>query len=233
MPRVSAGELSQAVELARLEKANRIARLIVAGNPKSKLVRVALNEENGRFAQIIFEHSNRIQTTVLADVAEHAAPENFLTTAILWSVKLQNRKQKPINTIWILAETKLYKNLRKLHALLDKNWQSKILVKEISRHAKTQTAEIRDAPPIAFSSVCREKPPKVAMAENLETSRIAAEIIKLAPEKIDALFAKHGETLRFFGLPFARPAHRSCRKSLVRHGARAADFNCGDTSGIL
>ncbi|CAA9411019.1 MAG: hypothetical protein AVDCRST_MAG74-2292 [uncultured Pyrinomonadaceae bacterium] len=204
VPRVSAAELSQAVELARLEKANRIAGLIVAKYPKSKLVRVALNEENGRFAQIIFEHSNRIQTAVLSDVAEHAAPENLLTTAILWSVKLQNRRKKPINTIWILAETKLYKNLRKLHALLDKNWQSKVLVKEISRRAETQTAEIRDEPPIVFENLCREKPSPIAMAESLETSRIADEIIKLAPEKTDALFAKHGETLRFFGLPFAR-----------------------------
>jgi hypothetical protein len=204
VPRVSAGEFSRAVELARLEKANEIARLIVAENPKSKLVRVALNEENGRVAQIIFERSNRIQTAVLADVAGHAAPENLLTTAILWSMKLRNRQKKPINTIWILAETKLYKSLRKLHALLDKNWQSKILVKEISRRAETQTAEIRDEPPIVFENLCREKPPPIAMAENLETSRIADEIIKLAPEKIDALFAKHGETFRFFGLPFAR-----------------------------
>ncbi len=204
VPRISAGELSRAVELARLEKANQIARLIVADNPKLKLVRVALNKENGRFAQIIFEHSNKIQTAVLTDVAERAAPENLLATAILWSVKLQNRRKKPINTIWILAETKLYKNLRKLHALLGKSWQSKILVKEIYRRAETQMAEIRDEPPIVFQNLCREKPPKITTAENLETSRIAAEIIKLASEKIDVLFNKHGETLRFFGLPFAR-----------------------------
>lgn len=184
VPRVSAGELSRAVELVRLEKANRIARLIVAENPQSKLVRVALNEENGRFAQIIFEHSNKIQTAVLTDVAEHAAPENLLATAILWSVKLQNRRKNPISAVWILAETKLYKNLRKLHALLDKNWQSKILVKEISRRGKTQTAEITDAPPISFGNLWREKPPKISRTENSQLSRTADEIIKLAPEKL-------------------------------------------------
>jgi hypothetical protein len=204
VPRVSAGELSAAVELARLEKANRIARLIVAENPKSKLVRVALNKENGRLAHIIFEHSNRNQTAALSDVTEHATPENLLATAILWLVKLQNRRKNPIGAVWILAETKLYKNLRKLHAMLDISWQSKILVKEIFRRARAQTAEIRDAPPIVFGDLCREKPPKITMAEKSETSRIAAEIVKLAPEKIDVLFAKHGETLRFYGLPFAR-----------------------------
>jgi len=89
VPRVSAGELSAAVELARLEKANQIAQLIIADNPQSKLVRVALNKENGRFAQIIFESSNKNRTAVLSDVADCAAPENLLTTAILWFVKLQ------------------------------------------------------------------------------------------------------------------------------------------------
>ena len=204
VPRVSASELSQAVELARLEKTNQFANLIVAQNPKSKLVRVALNKENGRFAQITFEDSNKNQTAALSDVAEHATPENLLTTAILWSVKLQNRQKNPINIIWILAETKLYKNLRKLHALLDVSWQSKILVKEISRRAKTQTAEITDAPPISFGNLWREKPPKIRTAENFDLSRTASEIVRLAPEKIDVLFTKHGETLRFYGLPFAR-----------------------------
>nr|MDQ3043260.1 hypothetical protein [Acidobacteriota bacterium] len=66
VPRVSAGELSAAVELARLEKANQIAQLIIADNPQSKLVRVALNKGNGRFAQIIFERSNLNQTAVLS-----------------------------------------------------------------------------------------------------------------------------------------------------------------------
>jgi len=35
-------------------------------------------------------------------------------------------------------------------------------------------------------------------------SRAAAEIVKLAPDKIDFVVTRHGETLRFFGLPFVR-----------------------------
>jgi len=50
----------------------------------------------------------------------------------------------------------------------------------------------------------REKTKELKLAEYRQTSRAAAEIIKLAPEEIDLLFTKHGETLRFFGLPFAR-----------------------------
>lgn len=207
VPRISASELSEAVELARLEKANQIARSIVAENRGAKLLRVLLNEENGRFAQIIFEKfekSDKKQIAVLADVADVATPENLLTTAIVWLAKLENRK-KSIEIVWILAEKKLYKNLRKLHGLLRENWKSKIHVKEISRQgAKRQREEILEIPPITFKNLWREKPPKISLTENTELSETAAEIIKLAPEKIDVIFTKHGETMRFLGLPFAR-----------------------------
>jgi len=207
VPRISASELGEAVELARLEKANQIACLIVAETRGAKLTRISLNEANGRFAQIIFEKfekSNKKQIAVLADVADSAAPENLLTTAIVWLARLENRK-KPIETVWILTEKKLYKNLRKLHALLGDGWKSKIYVKEISRQrARGQREEILEIPPIAFDNLWREKPPKISLTQNTVLSATAAEIIKLAPEKIDVIFTKHGETARFFGLPFAR-----------------------------
>ncbi|MBA4123452.1 MAG: hypothetical protein H0X72_13445 [Acidobacteria bacterium] len=207
VPRISASELSEAVELARLEKANQIARLIVAETRGTKLLRASLNEENGRFAQIIFEKfekSDKKQIAVLADVADSATPENLLTTAIVWLAKLENRK-KPIETVWILAEKKLYKNLRKLHALLRESWKSKICVKEISRPStKAQREEILEVSPITFGNLWREKLPKISLTENTDLSETATEIIKLAPEKIDVIFTKHGETVRFFGLPFAR-----------------------------
>ena len=53
VPRESAAALAAAIELARLEKANEIARLIESAPSPAKLVRVALNAENGRLAQIV------------------------------------------------------------------------------------------------------------------------------------------------------------------------------------
>ncbi len=40
--------------------------------------------------------------------------------------------------------------------------------------------------------------------EDHKISNSAREIIKFSPEKIDVIFSKQGETLRFHGLPFAR-----------------------------
>ncbi|HSK73664.1 MAG TPA: hypothetical protein VK892_18345 [Pyrinomonadaceae bacterium] len=206
VPRVSARELGEAVELARLEKANKIARLLAQEFRAAKLLRVALNQETGRFAQIIFQIQNGKQTAALADVSDQAVPENLLTTAILWLSNLERRKKNPVDTIWILAEKKTRKNLQKLHALLRENWRRKIKIFEISREgAKEQREEgLIEAADFDFFDLWREKAGKIHLTENAELSQMAQEILKIAPDEIDVLFSRNGETLRFRGLPFAR-----------------------------
>jgi hypothetical protein len=184
VPRVSASELSETVELARLEKANNIASLLIAENRAAKLVRVALNEKNGRFAHIIFANFLGEETAVLADVSDIVTPENFLSTAILWLAKLENRKKKPINEVWILADRKRAKNLQKLHALLGENWKQKIKLWEISRQAaKTESVEdsiLKSLKKLEIKDLWREKPKEISLTESFEMSRTAREIINLA-----------------------------------------------------
>ncbi|MGI8495894.1 MAG: hypothetical protein ACR2L1_11375 [Pyrinomonadaceae bacterium] len=200
--RVSAAELTNSLELARFEKASRIAGLIVESQPKAKLVRVALNKESGRFAQIVFDNPNGKQTAALADVSGEASPEKLLTTAILWLEKLCNRKKNKVETIWILSEKKTAKDLMKLHALFRRNWQAKIKVYEISRAANSETT--LDYLAANFEDLWSGKPKKISAVNSAEMSETAQEIIRLASEEIDVVYTRHGETLRFSGLPFAR-----------------------------
>jgi len=215
VPRVLAKDLGDSVELERLEKANKIAQIFKENLPKIKLVRVELNKENGRFAQIIFENPNGQRTEILADASESLTPEILLSTAILRLVKLQNRKKNPSETIWIASEKKQAKKLQKLHALLKENWKAKILIKEISRQdlerqkvkGKRQNSEVEiiDCEPIAIKDLWRgAKASEIKSAESVSLSETARKIIEFSPEEIDAVFDKHGETLRFNGLPFAR-----------------------------
>lgn len=205
IPRISANELSASIELARLEKANQTAAVIKENLPNKKLVRVSLNKENGRFAQIILENRQGGQTVFLCDVSETATPEILISNAIWRLSKLEQRIKKPIEEISILAEKKLLKKLRKLHALLSKKWKLKIKLWEISNlNEKTQNRKITFQKNLKISDLWREKPKKIQLPENTQTSRISEEIIKISPEKIDVLFTKQGETLRFEGLPFAR-----------------------------
>jgi hypothetical protein len=204
VPRLSAAELNATIELARLEKANKLALIIAENIHGARLVRVGLNEENGRFAQIIFDTAGNIQKAVLADVSENLTSEILLTSAILWLSKLQSRKQKPVETVWILSEKRQAKNLQKLHALLKEGWKQKIKIVEVSR-SKTQAKEnLNVLQGLPISQLWKVKPKEIRAGENYQTSETAQKIISLAPEKIDVIFSKQGETLRFLGLPFAR-----------------------------
>lgn len=206
VPRISAQELAMSVELARLEKANRLAALIKEEFPRIELVRVALNEENGRFANIIFKDRGGKQTAVLADVSETLTPEILLTTAIFWLTKLENRRKNPVEMLWILAEKTQARNLQKLHALLKDGWKDRIKIVEISRKgAKTQSGEsLKKLSTLKISALWRARPKTIRLTENARASKTAREIIALAPGEIDVVFSKNGETLRFLGLPFAR-----------------------------
>lgn len=204
--RVSAGELSANLELARLTKANQIAAIIKENIRGTKLLRVALNKENGRFAQIIFENRQASQIAVLADVTETLAPEIILSSAILRLTKLANRKKTPIQEIWILSEKKQARKLRKLHASLREGWKEKIKIfgisgKDARRQSETALEELAN---LNITRLWRAKPKEIKLPVNRQISETAQKIVNLFPEKIDAVFAESGETLRFLGLPFAR-----------------------------
>ena len=212
VPRTSAGELTAETELARLEKANKTAAFLIENFPRLKLVRVALNQENGRLANIIVEKRGSEQIAVLGDVSELATPENLLTSAIFWLRNLGNRRKNPIGEIWILANKKTRRDLQKIHALLCGSWKSRIVLFDAEAKTEKTNAELKieKLKTLDIEDLWYEKPNKISLTKSSEISRTAREIIKLAPDEIDVMFSKNGETLRFLGLPFVR-----LRKSLT------------------
>lgn len=200
VPRSSAAELAAEIEIARLHHANEIAET-VGRSLAVKVLRVELNAENGRLVHIYFEQGKQ-KSVALADVTDSLTPEVILTTAILWLEKLGLRKKSPISEMRVVAESRQAKNLQKLHALLSDRWKAKITVSEISRKADPPTA--KDLPKRRISELWREKTRKLNIPREPEPSETAKKIIALAPDKIDIVYSKQGETLRFMGLPFAR-----------------------------
>lgn len=202
IPRASARELSLNIERSRLVKANEIAAIIIEYNVHTRLVRVALNKGNGRLAQIFIEDLAGVQTAVLSDVSEISTPETLLTTAFLWLKKLLQRRKKPIDELWIVSEKKYVRNLQKLHGLLNQKAKARIKIIEISSNAVTP--KIRELTSLKVSDLWRGKAKKLILPAEVEKSETAQAIIALSPDKIDVIFSKQGETLRFLGLPFAR-----------------------------
>lgn len=202
VPRTPAAELTAAIELARLEAANDIARLIAAYDPAVRVGRVALNEENGRFAQIQFDAADGTPMAAMADVTAKVTVEATFTAAMLWLDKLGLRKKRPVNDLWIICEKRQARNAQKLHALLSDRWKSKLSIVEIDRrHDPLRLVELAKR---RVRDLWREKAPKLTLPASPEPSVTAGRIISLAPSEIDLIYSRHGETLRFNGLPFAR-----------------------------
>lgn len=198
IPRTSAAELAGEIELARLVRANEIAKLVGSNFAELKIVRVALNESNGRMANILVESPNKDQIAVVADVTNALTAENLLASALLWLERMNARRKKPVLSVWIVAEKKQARSLRRLHTLLDRNAKSRVVIVEIADE------DLKPLDEWTLSSLWREKPRKLSIPSEVRVSKTLAEIIAIMPDAIDSLRSKQGETARFHGLPFAR-----------------------------
>ena len=202
VPRESAADLIAELERARLQKANEISDLITTFDPAIRLGRVALNEENGRFAQIEFETPDKTPTAAIADVTGKVTVEATFTAAMLWIEKLGLRKKKPVNDLWIICEKRQARNAQKLLALLTERWRMKLTIFEINRH--DERPRLIELPTRKLRDLWREKAPKLTLPETPFPTETASRLIQAAPDAIDLIYSKQGETLRLNGLPFAR-----------------------------
>lgn len=202
VPRVSAAALAANVELARLERANELASLVERSAAGVKIIRVALNAGSGRFAEIIAESRENGRFAVYADIAGGGTAESILASSILWFERLRARAKKPARELHIIAEKRPAANLQKLHALLKAPVRSSIRIFELNRLGGAEA--LRPRAEITTSRLWREKPRKLNLPDEVEAGETARKIIGLAPEAIDVMHSRHGKTLRFNGLAFAR-----------------------------
>jgi hypothetical protein len=61
-----------------------------------------------------------------------------------------------------------------------------------------------DLPTLEIERLWRGKPKEIKTIETTQTSETVVEIVRFAPDEIDVIRSKQGETARFLGLPFVR-----------------------------
>ena len=211
-PRVSIENLQADINAARLFKAKELAEIARKTLSNwAKIERVSLNQSNqrgkvGTIARILLALPNGETIAVCSSVLEKTNTENLFSNAILWLAKLEERRK--IDELWLLTEEKSEENLSKLHALLRDGWRERIKLfenKESREGAKGQSKDnLTLLEPLNFADLWNEKPKKLIRPKLFETSVAARSILELAPNEIDVVRSKHGETLRFNGLPFVR-----------------------------
>lgn len=206
VPRTRVAELRAEADAVRLVRAHAIARAFAQQSGRSRIVRVELGRENGRFANIVIELPSGRQTVAVADVSESLTPEFLLATAVVWVEKLRARKRKPIERVAVIAPRRGAAGVQKLRALLAAEWQARIDVYESEDDGFGSDGDpvVNELTTLTTDCLWNGRRRTIEPIVQPSASDFAESLLSRDPDSIDIVHAKNGETVRYNGLPFVR-----------------------------
>ncbi len=235
IPRLSSKLLTEEIGALRRARCARLAELALASLPGAVIERAGLSigarlNQPGSFARILLKHKAvRIALTgIVTEPRARANVDAFLSSALLWFERLHEKPRAPagITRLWFVIEESLIEPLRERIALLRDDLRRAILIYEIDEAWRA----LKPAPQAELEELFQLPAPKITVRRN-EPSETAARIVSLAPDAIDIVRARHGETLRFHGLAFAR-VRRVMRKERVWFGLNPTNRKMLDESTL-
>ena len=223
VPRASATAVAATIRAARQVRCDRLAQLACVTAPRmqhvlgqsacatapleTRIERAALSPgtrlgQPGRYARVLLRRKQmRIAVTGPVVASGPGSVDAFLSSALLWHKRTADRLKPPyIAELWLIVSSELVKSLLYRVALLREGLRNMIRVFLVDDDlVKLTEAECLERHDLWKKKVVRFPPVPLAI-----TSPQTAAIIAVAPEAIDVVHSRHGETLRYFGLPFAR-----------------------------
>jgi hypothetical protein len=187
------------------------------------------SSEPGRFARLLFTtHNARLFATgAIADAATLNV-ESFLAHALLWFARAREMKgarrvraSHTSDLLWLVVAPAVAARLVERCALLKDGWRD--LVSVWATNADDDFSSLARVP-IPMLEELLARAPRTARANappSLQPGDTARRIIAFAPEAITSAPARHGETLRFRGLAFAR-IRRMMNREHVWFGVEAS-----------
>ena len=207
IPRVSAKQVTATIRAARQLRCERFAHLAAGRLPHTTIERLSLSRgtrpgQPGRYAQVLLlRRRERIAVTGPIVPSHPAAVDAFLSSALLWFRRTADRTKPPyVEQFWLIVSPELRKPLLYRVALLRDSLRSVIRVFSIDDDLIAMTEESCADKHELWKQKLARFPPVAATA----TTDLSMAIIAAAPEAVDVVHARHGETLRYHGLPFAR-----------------------------
>lgn len=224
IPRASVKATNATISAARRERSQRLAHLACSSIEGASVDRVALSAgarrgEPGRYARILLRlNHERIAVTGIVTLNEAYEVDAFLSSTLIWFMRAgKGTRSTLIKKLWLVADPQHITALGERVALLRHGLRRVISLFEIDdewRELKSvrcpEQAELWAGVRVPFRRPSQAEP-----------SEWAAHILALAPDAIDVVRARHGETLRFHGLPFAR-VRRLMGTERVWFGVRGA-----------
>lgn len=221
VPRASAKALVASIAAARQARCERVAQIVLqtlAGDdsgedqrlksgPPAKIERAVLSpgmrrDQPGRYARIILRlpHQRVAVTATVARSDPHNV-DSLFSSALLWFTRAQlSPKRPPIARLLMVLEHNVLEAARQRHVLLRESLRPRIELFEIDENWQTAgTTRLWERRYLWRKRLSRFPP-----VHDDELSDCVKQIAAEAPEAIDVVSARHGQTLRFHGLPFAR-----------------------------
>ena len=207
IPRTSAKAINVTIRAARQLRCERLAQLAAQWQFGSVVERLSLSRgtkpgQPGRYAQVVLKTKRqRIAVTGPVVSSQPSAVDAFLSSSLLWFRRASDRVQPPyIEQLWLLVSPELLRPLLYRLALLRGSLRDLIKVFTVDDDLTLLTeAACPDKDDLWRKKLARFPP--VAPATS---SELSIAIVAEAPEAIDIVHSRHGETLRYCGLPFAR-----------------------------
>jgi hypothetical protein len=206
IPRAAASAIAASVRAARQSRCDRLAELLVS-QFGLKIERAALSPgirrgQPGKYARIILR-SRHQRIAVTASVTTHfgSDADSYLAASLLWFSRTGERMRPPyLEQLWLVLEGELVKAVLPRITLLRSSMVQVIHALRIDNDwTQLESLMIPQRRDLWSKRLARFPPYR-----QQELSNSAREILSSAPDAIDVVQARHGETLRYFGLPFAR-----------------------------
>lgn len=207
VPRAPATAITATIRAARQIRCDRIAKLACDYQPRTTIERYALSPgtrpgQPGRYARILLRRKGERIAVAGPVISSHpSSVDAFLSATLLWFTRTRERMKPPhIEQLWLIVTADLVKPTCYRVALLRESLRNIVKIFSVDDDLRALTpVTCPDRDELWKKKLARFPPvPNAVLSE--QTRAIIAE----APEAIDVVHARHGQTLRYFGLPFAR-----------------------------
>jgi len=207
VPRASARAIVASIAAARQARCEKLAQVASVALSEAKIESATLSpgmrrDQPGRYARIVLRRPHE-RIAVTATVASNDARniDSLFSSALLWFNRLQLRPRRPyIERLLIVVEHNVLEAARQRHVLLRDSLRQRIELCEIDEAWQ----QVEPTRPFERKNLWRKRLTRFpAPVEHGMTERVK-EIMGMAPHAIDIVTSRHGQTLRYHGLPFAR-----------------------------
>ncbi len=221
VPRASAKAIVAGITAARQARCERLAQLLaqtfiaesvgdddrLKSAPLVKIERAALSPgirsyQPGRYARIILRLPHeRIAVTGTVAQSDPRNVDSLFSSALLWFARVQaSPVRPPISRLLILVEQNILEGARQRQVLLRDAVRARIQLLQLDDNWQ----QVEPTSPWERKYLWRKRLTRFpAVAETVATDRVN-QIVAVAPAAIDVVASRHGQTLRYHGLPFAR-----------------------------